>query len=288
VTKTLELPALLTAESINVETMDNWDLPHRRNDKPYVWRTGDPEASMWHHTATPSYTPNRAKANMYAGLIHAGGQRLYQSGGGVPTIVIANAYPGPITSGYGKRGVLQVARADIRNDSLAVGPDDDPRWAGNKSYWNTEIVLDGVGTWIDDEVWDMLIVAARVLHELMGWSEWRAIGHAQHTRRKPDPNDGEYPSAKETMMAFRSDLGVLLEEDDDMAVTQNEFVGALRYTDIDKMAADKIITKNEAKYFKTGQPWPGEVEDNQFKVLEHPDWTNLYVSWKVRAPIWAV
>jgi hypothetical protein len=89
------------------------------------------------------------------------------------------------------------------------------------------------------------------------------------------------------MIRFRGDMA-LNEEDDDMAVTQTEFVGALRYTDIDKMAADKIITENEAKYFKTGLPWPGEKEDHSKKVYENPDWTNLYVSWKVRAPIWAV
>jgi hypothetical protein len=284
-TWTLAFPALVAAEGINVVKMDGWFNPHTRNGKPYAWRTGNPTASMWHHTATPAYTPNRDKANMYAGLLHAGSQRLYQSGGGVATIVFANAHPGPITSGYGQKQVHDLCLLDERNDELATGPDDN--WAGNKSYWNTEIVLDGIGTWIDDEVWDMLIVAAEVIHEHMEWSEWRAIGHAQHTRRKPDPHDGQDPSAKQTMIRFRGDMA-LNEEDDDMAVTQTEFVGALRYTDIDKMAADKIITENEAKYFKTGLPWPGEKEDHSKKVYENPDWTNLYVSWKVRAPIWAV
>ncbi len=288
-TKTLEIPALLEAEGINVETMDGWENPHGRLVAPYHWRTGDPEASMWHHTATPAYTPNRDKANMYAGLLHAGTQRLYQSGGGVPTIVVANAHPGPMTSGYGQKAVLEVARADLRNDDRATGPDDaDPRWAGNRSYWNTEVVLDGTGTWVDEEVWEMICVAGAVIHRLMGWSEWRAIGHAQHTRRKVDLWSGEDFSTRETMMRFRADLATeLYKEDDDMA-TLDEFVGAIRYTDIDKMAADKIILESEAEYFKHDQPWPGQPEDHSKKVKDHPDWNNLYVSWKVRAPIWAV
>ena len=207
-TKTLALPDLFRAEGINVEVMDGWEKPHIIGGRPYVWRAGDdPTASMWHHTATAAYTPNRSKANMYAGLMHAGSQRLYQSGGGVPTIVIANAWPGPITSGYGQQGVHDLCLDDIPNDRLATGPDDVPRWAGNRSYWNTETILDGIGTWIDEEVWSMITTAATVLHELYGWSVHRAIGHAQHTRRKPDMWSGQDPSVRETMIRFRNSIG---------------------------------------------------------------------------------
>lgn len=289
-TKTFKIPGLLTLEGINVETMQDWDQPHqRRNGSQYRWRTGDPAASMWHHTATPAYTPNRIKANMYAGLMHPRSERLYQSGGGAPTIVLANAYPAPISSGYGQKATLDIARSDTTNDSRATGPDDDPKWAGNKSYWNTEVILDGTGSWVDTEVWDMIVTAGAVIHRLMGWTEARAIGHAQHTQRKVDLWSGQDPSTVETMMRFRADLAKELynEEEDGMA-TLTEFVGAIRYIDIDKMAADKIITESEAKYFKFDQPWPGQAEDHSKKVVDHPDWNNLYVSWKVRAPIWAV
>lgn len=279
-TQTLELPKLLQAEGIKVLSMDGWHQPRLLRGGPYLWRTGDPEASMWHHTATPAYTPNRTKANMYAGLLHAGSQRLYQSGGGVPTIVLANAHPGPITSGYGQKAVLELARQDIPNDSRATGADDD--WAGNKSYWNTEIVLDGVGSWIDIEVWEMLIVSARVLHELYGWSEYRAIGHCQHTQRKPDPWDGQDLSGPQTMIRFRGDLAAAMQEDG--MATLEQFVEYIRTGDIEKMGDDGIITAVEVTYFTTGDPWPGGVD----KVKDHPDWNNLYLAWKVRAPIWAV
>ncbi len=285
-TKTLEIPELFTLEGINVETMDGWERPYLRAHRgPYLWRTGDPEASMWHHTATPAYTPNRIKANMYAGLMHPGSQRLYQSGGGTPTIVIANAHPGPITSGYGQKHVLELARADEPNSALATGPDDD--WAGNKSYWNTEVVLDGVGSWVDTEVWDMICVAGAVIHRLMGWSEWRAIGHGQHTQRKVDLWSGEDAGTEQTMMRFRADLATELYKEEDGMATKEEFVKMIRYADIDKMAADGIITTNEAKYFKFDAPWPGEDESLP-KDEDHADWENLYLAWKVRAPIWAV
>jgi hypothetical protein len=282
VTWARQFPGLLEDAGLHVEVMDFWDKPHLRRGKPYLWRTGNPEASMWHHTASGSYTPNRLKANMYAGLTLPGDPdfRLHQSGGGEPTIVFANAHPGPITSGYGQKSVLELAQSDIQNDARATGPDDD--WAGNKSYWNTEIVLDGVGSWIDTEVWDMLIVAGAVIHDHMGWSEYRAIGHIQHTRRKPDPWDGQDPNAIETMIRFRGDLAAAMQEDG--MATLEQFVEYIRDTDIVKMGDDGIITATEVTYFTTGDPWPGGID----KVVDHPDWNNLYLAWKVRAPIWAV
>ena len=207
--KTLAIPDLLKDAGINIKLLDGWNTPHTflvgGRKVPYVWRLGDPVMSMWHHTATSGYSPNRDKGSMYAGLYSESTGRLYQSGGGEPTLVIANAYPAPISSGYGQKSVIDKAKADVRNDSLARGSDDNsPRYAANRDAWNTEVVLDGVGTWIDEGVWEMITRAAVVIHEHMGWSDNRALGHAQFTNRKIDLRDGRVPSAKETMIAFRA------------------------------------------------------------------------------------
>ena len=199
--KTFDVPALWTAAGLTVTYLDGWDTP---TSGPYLWRSGDPVCSMWHHTATSAYTPNRVKANVWAGL--ARGDRLYQTGGGVPTLVVANAYPAPISSGYGQKDIIDGAAADVPNDRLARGADDSPKWAANRSAWNTEVILNGVGAVIDPDVWEMLITAATILHFHMGWTEHRAIGHAQFTNRKIDLRDGADPSARETMIRFRNDM----------------------------------------------------------------------------------
>lgn len=235
--KTLLVPQVLHEAGLNVVTVDGWD-----DDSTYRWRSGDPEASMWHHTATGSYAPNATKANMYAGLAidaQMSDGRLYQTGGGVPVICVANAYPAPISSGYGQEQVFGKARNDVPNDLLATGPDDD--WAGNRSYWNTEIVLDGVGTWIDDAVWDAIVRAARAIHRLFGWSEHRAIGHAQHTRRKIDPRDGRHPSARETMNRLRDEI-----KEDTMPTEQwHQMIDALFAGRPDEFTGNPDYWKNE-------------------------------------------
>ena len=253
--RTLDYPKALQAAGINVVLLDGWETAHSGGS--YVWRTGDPTASMWHHTASSGYTPNRDKANAWAGLLAESG-RLYQSGGGVPSIVIANAYPGPITSGYGQQSVHDLALNDLRNDELARGADDSPGWAGNRSYWNTEVVLDGVGTYIDDAVWAMLVTSANVLHDLMGWSVYRAIGHAQHTSRKIDLRDGRWPSAKETMIMLR----------EDMATTGGGEVDLERWAtrlrnpiDFDRMEDVGIITSAERDYWVGVDTASEEMQD---------------------------
>jgi hypothetical protein len=210
--KTLDLPGLFIDAGLNVELLDGWDEPHHYG---YVWREDDPVLSMMHHTATSGYTPNRGKANMWAGLYSPTTGRLYQSGGGEPTIVIANAYPAPISSGYGQEAVIDLAKADIQNNVRATGPDDyNPKYAANRDAWNTEWVLDGVGSWIDDGVWDMMVVATRIMHQYMGWSPYRCIGHGQFTGRKIDLYDGKFADMVETMIAFRTAMMRSPEEDD--------------------------------------------------------------------------
>jgi hypothetical protein len=203
---TLDLPDLWRAAGLNVVEMDGWRTPRIINNRLYVWRSGDPVCSMWHHTATNAYTPNRTKANVWAGLKNGTSNRLYASGDGAATLVVANAYAAPVSSGYGQKTVIDQAAQDVPNDALARGPDDSPRWAANRSAWNTEVILDGVGRWIDPEVWDMLTEAANVMHSHMGWTKHRALGHAQFTGRKIDLRDGRDRSARETMIRFRNDM----------------------------------------------------------------------------------
>ena len=118
----------------------------------------------------------------------------------------------------------------------------------NRSYWNTEVVLDGVGTWIDAEVWDHIIGLGAVLHELYGWSEHRAIGHAQHTQRKIDLRDGQDTSARGTMIRLRADLGN--QEGEDMARTLEQWVVVLRSADIQRAADAGSITQDEVGYWQ--------------------------------------
>jgi hypothetical protein len=200
------LPAALEGAGVEVRVLDGWLDPHlTSNGSPYLWReiNGEPAGHMHHHTATSGYTPNRIKANGYAGLGSDDSDRLYQSGGGRPIFVLANSYPAPISSGYGVRDVLE---SYVKNDIQFVGrqslPNDDPKWAGNTHYFNTEWILDGVGTWIDDAVWDMMLTVNAVMCDMYGWSAYRNIGHAQHTRRKIDLRGGQFPDMAATMDAL--------------------------------------------------------------------------------------
>jgi hypothetical protein len=79
------------------------------------------------------------------------------------------------------------------------------------------------------------------------------------------------------------------QEDDDMA-TLEEFVGAVRQYDIDKMVTDKIIRGSEGNYFKTPAFWvnANDIYDSKKTNPDAEDWGNLYRAWKVRSPIWAV
>ena len=75
-TKLLDLPAALELAGVNVRVLDGWDQPA---DPGYYWREadGNPAGHMHHHTASTAYTPNRDKANGWAGLSYLGSDRLY-------------------------------------------------------------------------------------------------------------------------------------------------------------------------------------------------------------------
>ena len=115
----LQLPAALEAAGLNVRTLDGWDEPHVNDDEPYLWRETNKDAAgvMHHHTAGGHYTPNRDKANGFAGLAYQGSETLYQEryneGRYDPVITIANAYPAPISAGAGSYPVLERVRQGL-------------------------------------------------------------------------------------------------------------------------------------------------------------------------------
>ncbi len=193
----LWLPDALRDAGLAVAELHGWKL----NQQGYYWTDeddthdryqGDPVGWMWHHTATSGFTPyvknakGQSKANLFMGL--ARGNRLYQEGGGEPTVVFASGGPGNFTAGAGKRYVM---RDLVARDRRFIGPqhqaDDVPSWYGNRYYGSTETVHLGDGSLMHPGVWDMQLQVAVLLSEHFGWSAWRHIGHLDHTKRKVDP-----------------------------------------------------------------------------------------------------
>lgn len=264
----------LRHSGINVVVLDCWNDP----DPGYVWRTGTPTGAMWHHTASTSYSVSdymREKANQWAGILR--GDRLYQSGDGVPTIVLANQNPAPTSSGYGVRAVHDdyVVR-DLRFLGRQTEPDDsDPQWAGNRSYWNTEVVLDGTGTSMRDDVWAMLVESAAILSEGKGWSAWRHIGHLQHTGRKIDLRDGRYPDGAATMEAFQDQVHLLLDDQEEPEMDLERWATRLRNPlDFDRMVVKGVITETERDYWVTVPTDSPEMADLRDAVaVRNPIWT---------------
>lgn len=211
-TRMLQLPDRLTAAGVNVRTLDGWDTPAKPG---YVWREpdGEPAGVMHHHTATTAYTPNRDKANGWAGLSLDGSDRLYQEdyGDGLysPVLTIANAYPAPVSSGKGRRAVLDdFVKLDVPYVGTTRFPDDDPPWYGNTHYFNFEWVVNGTGAPVDAAVWDMMVTVCKVINDLYRWTPARHIGHGHHTpTRKIDLRDGVL-NYDQTVSQLRKDMTV--------------------------------------------------------------------------------
>ena len=189
--KMLDFPEALEAAGVTVRVLDGWD---DIDPAGYVWREsdGNPAGAMHHHTATTSYVPNTTKANAYAGMSKHGSERLYQEdyGDSEPVYTIANAYPAPISSGAGDRAVLVKVRAGI--EVVGRQGSDTPGWYGNTHYWNTEWILDGTGSPIEQAVWDMMVRVCFTQNVLMGWGPNMHIAHGHHTRRKIDLWGGQF------------------------------------------------------------------------------------------------
>ena len=220
-TSTLWLPDALRSKGVNVVELAGW----REAQDTYYWTDidtnaqsygGSPTCYMIHHTAGISATPvvkNSSgvwsKANCWVGLLRDG--KLYQSGGGTPTIVFTSAGPAHISSGYGHGPTLYEVANDVRvpwRQSSA-----DISMAANRYAWNVETVARGDGTPIDDGVEHALIVMGALLCNHYGWSPWRAIGHVTWTIRKIDPT---WNWESDRIVFIQDAIAELMTEEDDM------------------------------------------------------------------------
>ena len=218
-TKMLQLPAALEAAGLNVRVLEGWDHP---DDGDYYYREepnadtaeSDPAGVMHHHTAGGHYTPNREKANGFAGLSYQGSETLYQEryneGRYDPVITIANAYPAPISSGAGDYSVLERVRGGIEVVGRQ-GPDT-PDWYGNTHYCNFEWVCKGDGSPVDPATFEMMLVVCDVMNDMYQWNPNHHIGHGHHTGRKIDLWDGTYGGTAHTgfdltIEALREQMG---------------------------------------------------------------------------------
>ncbi len=186
-----DLPSILANMGFNVEVADGY-LEGQGN---YLWTDpdtgqgsydGPPSGYMVHHTAGSAATPpphDTSKAGAWTGLKR--GDRLYQEGGGIPTIYLATAGPARISSGYGYRPALwDFTFNDVRAPTRAQGGDGST--AGNRYTFNVETVHRGDGSALDRGVWDCNVGIGVALHELFGWTE-RTLGHLSWSQRKIDP-----------------------------------------------------------------------------------------------------
>lgn len=196
-----QLPQHLAAAGVPFIELDGW----KTNQQGYFWvkptgfhlqYDGQPNGHIVHHTASRAYTPyvknrvGQTKANVWMGLWN--GSRLYfeeQDAGFVePMIVLSSAGPANFSAGAGKFEVLeQYVDKDLRFLGPQKQRDDDPKFWGNRYYWNTEVVHPGHGQPLHDGVYELLVAYCEVVTNFLNWSPWRTIGHYDHTRRKIDP-----------------------------------------------------------------------------------------------------
>ena len=186
-----DLPAVLEEMGLNVIVADDW-LDGQGN---YLWTDphtgqgsydGTPSAYMVHHTAGSSATPpdhSDSKANAWIGLERDG--RLYQEGGGTPTIYLATSGPCRVSSGYGYRPAAWDYTFEGRRAPVnAEGPDGDT--ALNRYAFNAEVVHEGDGSALDPGVWDHVVGLGIALESMLGLKEM-TLAHRSWTGRKIDP-----------------------------------------------------------------------------------------------------
>ena len=274
----------LEAAGVNVRYLTDWSNPA---EPGYVWREsdGEPAGFMNHHTATSSYTPNRDKANAYAGLSKHGSERLYQEDYGdslyEPVFVIANAYPAPVSSGAGDINVLEKVRQGLPVNGRP-GPDT-PGWYGNAHYYNVEWVLNGTGAPIDQRVFDMMVVVQDVWLDMYDRTPEALICHGHHTGRKIDLWGGQFSDSnrdgyQKTIEAIRKAVG----EAENMWAndwTDKSWMTWFNDTDIPGVNGDgRYYCSNDGSYdfaAQTGVPWGdgpidgGATYDEKINAINH-------------------
>jgi len=187
----LDLPNVLAELGLNVWVAKDWQY----GQGAYLWTDphtgmqsydGMPHAYMVHHSASSAATPpphDTSKAGAWIGLRRD--NRLYQEGGGVPTIYLASAGPAQISSGYGYRpAAWDYTFKQLRAPARAEGKDGDT--ALNRYAFNVETVHRGDGSPIDRGVWDHVVGLGIALQKMTGLKEM-TLGHRSWSQRKIDP-----------------------------------------------------------------------------------------------------
>jgi len=187
----LDLPDVLEGLGLNVWVADGyeygqgdylWTNPHTEvgsyDEKPYAY--------MVHHSATSSATPppsDTSKASGWIGLLRDG--KLYQDGGGEPTIYLASAGPARISSGYGYRwAAWDRTFKELRAPVRAEGSDGST--ALNRYSFNMETVHRGDGSPLDAGVLDHVVGLGVALEQMCDLKEM-TLGHLSWSKRKIDP-----------------------------------------------------------------------------------------------------
>lgn len=205
--------------SESIWELDGWKF----NEQGYYWTdvhtdnhhgyNGVANGHLNHHTASAGYTPyvknesGQTKATGWLGMRRGG--RLYQGGGGVPTIALASAGPADYSAGSGVREYIK--KLDASQEALRqTSGDDSPKFYGNRYVLNTEIVCDGVGGSIEDDAWDLLIAYNAALARLHDAGHAFNGFHQGFTKRKIDYRDGRYTTASNTIEAMWEGIAHLL------------------------------------------------------------------------------
>lgn len=288
------VPALL-AEGIPDEQileLEGWQT----NEPGYYWTDprdgrsfgydGTAYGHLNHHTASSGYTPyvknsnGQTKCNVWGGLLR--GDRLYQEGGGIPTLAIASAGPADYSAGSGVRALLSdYLIPGIVFDGRQYQSDDSPKWYGNRSLWNTEWVLDGIGGQLDPDVWDLLIAYNAALCRLHDADDSWLAGHLQFTSRKIDLRDGRYPDGATTLAAIHEQTAARLNQ------TPEEALG-MPYEQFKNLVIslfagrpDKFHGDPAYFYTKSGEEhaFEGFPNGGIYDVPDSPDWPNFWDSF---------
>ena len=198
------LLAELKAAGLTVVEEPGWKTRGNR------WRTnGKPEGVMQHHTAPPN--PYPIKALYRDGKIKC---NMATHETGVLYLVAYNACN--YSSGPGSRKVLTGnVRPSIppSDNARARGLIDTPLWGGNRFYFNYENSHPGDGSPIPQVQLDTIIESNHVVNEHFGLDWEQTISHAEHSRRKPDPNwNGSNRTAIEQIREGVANMAIMSKE----------------------------------------------------------------------------
>ena len=273
------LPGLLSSMGVHVVEVDGWRAGQSTPQSPYLWADPDgglsthataPSAFMVHHSASSAATiPTAAtsKGNAWAGLWRDG--KLYQSGGGIPTVALASAGPARISAGYGYWPALELVHNGVRPPWRAQGPDGDR--AGNRYAFSVETVHRGDGSQLDEGVFEVLVTLGVALEELVGRGPM-TLGHVSWSQRKIDPywSTGRSHDGESCIVDVQDEI----DRRRQMGMTLERWATRLRNpVDFDRMVEVGILTAAERDYWVT-------------VPTDSPEFQDLRDAVEVRSPLY--